>query len=166
MSETIDIDCAPGMPRPDAYIEEVVMYLRDSYCPDQPIAFELDVEPIELDVTLAVPLGLIINEAITNAFKYAFPGGRPGTLHLSLHQLAETTYALTITDDGVGLPPHYDPARSRSLGMTLMHGFSAQLGGELTISSADGLCIRLVFEEQSPGVPGARAASRGVQLPA
>ncbi len=150
----------------DAYIEEVVMYLRDSYCPDQAIAFELDVEPLELDVTLAVPLGLIINEAITNAFKYAFPGGRPGTLHLSLHQLAGTTCALTIADDGVGLPPHYDPARSRSLGMTLMHGFSAQLGGELVISSRDGLCIRLVFEEQSPGVPGARAASRGVQLPA
>jgi two-component sensor histidine kinase len=108
----------------------------------------VEVEPIELDVTQAVPLGLIINEVITNAFKYAFPDGRPGTVCLSLHRLAEVTYELTIADDGVGLPDNYDPSRSRSLGMTLLHGFSGQLGGELTITSQAGLAISLVFEEE------------------
>ena len=149
-----------------SYIEDVVTYLSDSYSLSQPIGFRLDVEPIELDVTQAVPLGLIINEAITNAFKYAFPGGRPGTVSLSLQRLGETACALTIADDGVGLPEQYDPSRSRSLGMTLMHGFSAQLGGELTISSREGLCISLVFEEESLGTPGARADPRRVPLPA
>ncbi|HEX8529492.1 MAG TPA: sensor histidine kinase, partial [Cytophagales bacterium] len=104
--------------------------------------------PIELDVTLAVPLGLIINEAITNAFKYAFPDGRSGTVTLNLYRLSRKTYQLTIEDDGVGLPAGYNPARSRSLGMTLMHGFSDQLGGALTITSARGLSISLVFEEE------------------
>ncbi len=149
-----------------SYLEDVVTYLSDSYSLAQPIGFRLDVEPLELDVTLAVPLGLIINEAITNAFKYAFPAGRPGTVSLSLQRLAETTCALTIADDGVGLPEGYDPSRSRSLGMTLMHGFSAQLGGDLTISSRAGMCIRLVFEEESPGTAGARAAPRRVPQPA
>jgi two-component sensor histidine kinase len=148
------------------YIEEVVEYLRDSYCPSQPIGFRLEVEPLELDVTQAVPLGLIINEAITNAFKYAFPGERPGTVCLSLQRLTETTCALNIADDGVGLPAGYDPSRSRSLGMTLMHGFSAQLGGELTITSREGLCISLVFEEESIGAVAARAAPQRVPLPA
>jgi two-component sensor histidine kinase len=52
-----------------------------------------------------------------------------------------------IADDGVGLPANYDPARSRSLGMTLIHGFSRQLGAKLTIASPPGMCINLVFQE-------------------
>ncbi len=95
-----------------------------------------------------MPLGLIINEVITNAFKYAFPEGRFGTLTLHLHRLAETTCQLTIADDGVGLPENYNPAQSRSLGMTLLQGFSEQLGGKLTITSRQGLTICLVFEEE------------------
>jgi two-component sensor histidine kinase len=130
------------------YVEEVVAYLHESYCLDHIVRFCLEVEPIELDVTQAVPLGLIINEVITNAFKYAFPDGRPGTVTLRLLRLTEATYQLTIADDGVGLPPNYDPSQSRSLGMTLLHGFSGQLGGELTITSPPGLTINLVFEEE------------------
>ena len=131
-----------------SYMDEVVTYLLDFYDRPRPIQFRLDVEPIELDVTVAVPLGLIINEAITNAFKYAFPDDRPGTVRLNLYRLTRTTYQLTIEDDGVGLPEGYNPAHSRSLGMTLMHGFSDQLGGELTITSTHGLSINLVFEEE------------------
>jgi two-component sensor histidine kinase len=130
------------------YIEEVVAYLHESYCLDQLVRFQLEVEPIELDVTQAVPLGLIINEVITNAFKYAFPDGRPGTVCLLLQRLEEATYQLTIADDGIGLPANYDPSQSHSLGMTLLHGFSGQLSGELTITSSPGLTINLVFEEE------------------
>ncbi|HEX8316116.1 MAG TPA: hypothetical protein VF609_14035, partial [Flavisolibacter sp.] len=60
----------------------------------------------------------------------------------------KATYELTIWDDGVGLPSNYDPARSRSLGMTLMHGFSGQLGGELSITSSPGLRLSLLFHEE------------------
>jgi two-component sensor histidine kinase len=130
------------------YIKEVVAYLHKSYCLDHLVRFRVEVEPIELDVTQAVPLGLIINEAVTNAFKYAFPEGRPGMVSLSLLRLGEATYQLTITDDGVGLPKNYDPARSNSLGMTLLYGFTEQLGGELTITSPPGLTVNLVFEEE------------------
>jgi two-component sensor histidine kinase len=125
-----------------------VTYLHESYCLHQLVRFQLDVEPIELDVTQAVPLGLIINEVITNALKYAFPDNRPGTVCLSLQREGETAYELVIADNGVGLPPNYDPAQSRSLGMTLLHGFSQQLEGSLTISSQAGLTISLVFEEE------------------
>jgi two-component sensor histidine kinase len=132
------------------YIQEVVAYLYESHCLNQVVRFQVEVEPIELDVTQAVPLGLIINEVITNAFKHAFPDGRPGTVSLSLQRQGEVTYQLTVADDGVGLPAHYNPGQSRSLGMTLLHGFSGQLGGELTLSGPPGLAINLVFQEEQP----------------
>ncbi|WPP48732.1 histidine kinase dimerization/phosphoacceptor domain -containing protein [Catalinimonas niigatensis] len=131
-----------------AYVEEVVAYLQDTYALSRQVSFKLDIEPIELDVNLAVPLGLIINEAITNAFKYAFPEERPGTVQVSLLQKDDTSYALTIEDDGVGLPKGYDPSQSRSLGMTLIHGFSAQLGGALNIGSSQGVKISLLFTDE------------------
>ncbi len=128
-----------------SYIQELVAYLRDSYDLPQPIHFRIAIDSIELNVTQAVPLGLIINEAITNALKYAFPNGRPGTLSLSLRLLAPNIYELIIEDDGVGLATGYDPTLSKSLGMTLMRGFSEQLGGDLQINSNLGLTITLVF---------------------
>ena len=134
-----------------SYINDLVVYLRDAYTHLTPVRFNLAVEPLELDVTLAVPLGLIINEAVSNALKYAFPGDGGGTVTLSLHPAAGTTYALTVADDGVGLPPGYDPARSRSLGMTLLHGLSEQLGGQLHITSSPGVAIHLVFHDEQLG---------------
>jgi two-component sensor histidine kinase len=115
------------------------------------VRFNLSVQPLELDVTLAVPLGLIINEAVTNALKYAFPGHRAGTVKLSLKPGVGTTYEMGIADDGVGLPPGFDPARSRSLGMTLLHGLSEQLDGTLLITGPPGVSIRLVFRDEILG---------------
>jgi two-component sensor histidine kinase len=86
------------------YLQEVVPYLHESFSLASPLRFDLQAEPIELDVTQAVPLGLIINEAVTNAFKYAFPEGRSGRISLSLHHLAEYSYRLTIANNDVGLP--------------------------------------------------------------
>jgi two-component sensor histidine kinase len=130
------------------YIQEVVAYLQESYELPQPIGFDVQVEPIELDVIQAVPLGLIINEAITNSLKYAFPGGRTGRVSLGFLRLDKASYQLTIRDDGVGLPPDFDPSRSQSLGMTLIEGFSDQLGGQLSLISQGGLTIQLTFSEK------------------
>ncbi|WP_233754036.1 histidine kinase dimerization/phosphoacceptor domain -containing protein [Algoriphagus sp. AGSA1] len=130
------------------YVEEVVTYLQDTFALSRQVGFKLVIEPIELDVNLAVPLGLIINEAITNAFKYAFPEGRAGLVLISLQQKADTSYELIIEDDGVGLPKEFDPSQIRSLGMTLIHGFSAQLGAELHIESSQGVKISLLFADE------------------
>jgi two-component sensor histidine kinase len=129
-----------------AYLQELVSYLREAYERPQ-IRFELQVEALELDVAVAVPLGLIVNEALTNALKYAFPDGRSGTIRVELHGLGEGTYVLSVADDGVGLPAGMDPKRRRSLGMTLIEGFSRQLGGELTFTSPPGVRLCLIFAD-------------------
>ncbi|MCE7054181.1 sensor histidine kinase [Algoriphagus sp. AGSA1] len=130
------------------YVEEVVAYLQDTYSLSRRLSFKLFIEAIDLDMNVAVPLGLIINEAITNSFKYAFPEERSGTVKICLLHKADLTYELTIEDDGVGLPMGFDPSRSRSLGRTLIHGFSAQLGGELNIEWRQGVKISLLFTEE------------------
>lgn len=131
-----------------AYIEEVVAYLQETYLTSRQVRFNLLIEPIELDVSLAVPLGLIINEALTNAFKYAFPSERFGAIQVTLRRQSDDTYELIIEDDGVGMPEGIDPSQSRSLGMTLIHGFSAQLGGELRIENNKGVKISLLFADE------------------
>ncbi|HEX8531387.1 MAG TPA: sensor histidine kinase, partial [Cytophagales bacterium] len=134
----------------EAYIEELVDYLQHFYDLPQPVRFQLGIDPVELDVAQAIPLGLIINEALTNALKYAFRDGRSGTVRLSLRCLARSEpernlLKLTIEDDGVGLPADYSPGQSGSLGMTLMLGLSEQLGGALRVKSRPGLTITLTF---------------------
>jgi two-component sensor histidine kinase len=134
-----------------SYINDLVVYLRDSYSELVSVRFNLFIDPLELDVTLAVPLGLIINEALTNSLKYAFSGKQSGTVTLSLKAIANHSYLLSISDDGIGLPPGKDPVNSRSLGMTLMYGLSKQLGGELTITSSPGVSINLIFQDEQLG---------------
>ncbi|HEX8530546.1 MAG TPA: histidine kinase dimerization/phosphoacceptor domain -containing protein, partial [Cytophagales bacterium] len=132
-----------------SYIDDVVDYLQEAYSLSDNVRLVLSVEAFELDVMQAVPLGLIINEAISNAFKYAFPEGRSGTVRLTLGQPAENTCHLIIADDGVGLPAGYPPTRKRTLGMTLLHGFGRQLGGKLNIAGPPGTTISLVFREET-----------------
>lgn len=130
------------------YVEQIVAYLVDSYAVSNKVNFKLVVEPFDLDVNIAVPLGLIINEAITNTFKYAFPGDRTGAVIVTLLQQSEGKYRLNVQDNGVGLANNYDYSHSSSLGMKLMHGFTSQIGGELSIESNQGVKIDLVFTDE------------------
>ncbi|WP_460547626.1 histidine kinase dimerization/phosphoacceptor domain -containing protein [Hymenobacter daeguensis] len=127
------------------YGREIVTYLLQSFDHFHAVQTKLDLAAVELDATLATPLGLIINEAVTNALKYAFPSPRRGTITVSLICRAPQQYQLTIADDGVGLPPGFDLKRSRSLGMVIMKGLSRQLDGELAVSTAAGVHLTLQF---------------------
>jgi two-component sensor histidine kinase len=128
------------------YGREIVTYLVQSFDRQHAVQMKLDLAPVELETTLATPLGLIINEAVTNALKHAFPPPQRGNLTLSLVCLAPQQYELSISDDGVGLPPGFDLTRSRSLGMIIIKGLSRQIDGHLAVSTADGVCISLQFD--------------------
>ena len=127
------------------YIRELVSYLADSFNNGQRIRFEFDVEPLELDVSQAVPLGLILNEAITNSIKYAFPNERHGIITISLSSSADHTCMLTISDNGIGLPVHFNTKKPGSLGMSLMNGLSEDLSGTFCAESDKGTIVTISF---------------------
>ncbi len=85
------------------YIKELVEYLKESFSLGQRIRFEIKVDPLELDVAQAVPLGLILNEAITNSIKYAFPNDRTGMIYVTLEATTDNSYLLIISDNGIGI---------------------------------------------------------------
>lgn len=127
------------------YIYELISYMKECFDTDQNINFILDTEKVYLDVAQAVPLGLIINEAINNAIKYAFPSDRKGDVMISLKNNGENQYQLIIKDNGVGLPEHFETVERNSLGMNLMIGLSDQIDGTFNMENNNGLTITIAF---------------------
>ena len=128
-----------------AYIHELTSYLRESYDSSHSVYFELDVEAIELDVAQAVPVGLILNEVITNAIKYAFPGNGKGIVTIRMQCLKDNHILLAVSDNGIGLPAGFSNSSHHSLGMNMMQGLVGQLEGNLLIESGQGLKITIRF---------------------
>jgi two-component sensor histidine kinase len=129
----------------DSYIREVVDYLKEYFSNHDRIRFDLAIAPLQLDVALAVPLGLIINEAVTNCLKYAFPQGGEGVVTISLGPVDQDTYLLIIEDDGIGLGADFDISRTRTLGMNIIKGLSKQLKAGLQVEGSGGLKISVWF---------------------
>ena len=133
------------------YVGDLAAHLRNSYAGNSDaVTITMDVEEITLDMDLLVPCGLIINELITNALKYAFPGGRTGTIVISLRRpLAEEekTLVLTVSDNGVGLPAELDTGAPRSLGLRIVNSLVSQLHGTLAVASGPGATFTITFPE-------------------
>ena len=126
------------------YIKELVNYLKESFNLGNTVFFQIDVEQIDLDVSQAIPLGLIINEAITNSIKYAFnkPGGK---IIIKLIEISGS-YLLKIEDNGVGLPKNFNVNdRTKSLGMSLISGLTKEIGGQFNIVGDNGTCVSILF---------------------
>ncbi len=128
-----------------AYLHELVSYLAESFDTGKRIQFKLDLEPLDLDISFAVPLGLILNEAITNAVKYAFPYNKPGVIIISIKSTSAYHYKFTVADDGIGLPKDFDPAKVNALGMKLMKGLSVDIAANFTVESVKGTSISIDF---------------------
>ncbi len=128
------------------YIYELVENLQDSFANARNIHFQLDIADIALDISQSVPLGLILNEAITNAIKYAHREGEYGTVCISLQLIFGDRVELKIADNGRGLSPGLDWKNSASLGLQLINLLAQQLKGELFFLNKNGLEIVLVFK--------------------
>ncbi|MDD8012145.1 MAG: PAS domain S-box protein [Acidobacteriota bacterium] len=140
----VDIDMAD-------YIRSLAGNLLSSHAKAaMPPAIDFDLMPLRLAIDKAIPLGLIINELMTNAMKHAFPDGRSGEIRIALQECRGTTdgapcYELTVADNGAGLPAGFDATKHRSLGLQLVTMLSKQLGGSMAIESSDGTSVHVVF---------------------
>lgn len=128
-----------------SYIRELTGYLNDSYDMGRHVQYNLDIEEIELDVSQAVPVGLILNEAITNAIKYAFPGEHKGAIDIVMKKVSGSRVMLGIGDNGIGLPSGNVAGEQHSFGISLIRGLVTQLEGSINIMSGKGLCLQIEF---------------------
>ena len=132
------------------YIKELVEYLKESFSLGQRIRFEIKVDPLELDVVQAVPLGLILNEAITNSIKYAFPGDRTGMIYITLEATTDNRYLLTISDNGIGTATDFTETKANSFGMSLIKGLSDDLEAKFTMENNNGTTLKIEFSQEFP----------------
>ena len=126
------------------YIHELTEHLKDSFKESTHVFFKLNIANIDFPLSYSVPIGLILNEAITNAMKYAFPN-KKGMVEIKL-DLQGNFYHLSIKDNGIGLPEGFNAEKCNSLGITLMNGLSEDIGGTFFMKDeGDGLLIKTVF---------------------
>jgi len=130
------------------YIYELVNYLKECFDLDRKINYKLDTDRVDLDVAQAVPLGLILNEAISNAIKYAFPERQKGLITISLKNTGSESYQLIIADDGIGVPDGFEDEERESLGMNLMMGLADQLDGTFKLQNNNGLAVVITFTKK------------------
>jgi two-component sensor histidine kinase len=126
------------------YIEEISRSIIDSFSTNQNIRFVFDVADAHLSSIQTVPLGLILNEAITNSVKYAFADGS-GIISVFFTVRNDGWYELTVRDNGKGLPVDFDADGCTSLGINLIAGLSSQLMGSFEIKSDCGTVITIDF---------------------
>jgi len=128
------------------YLQELLQVLELSYAsPRKNIKTIINAVGIDFDVNLAVPISLIVNEAVCNAYKHAFKNKKSGIIQVVIKKEQETTYSLLIKDDGVGLPEGFDVKQLKSIGFDLIYGLARQLKGKLVASGTLGTEIKITF---------------------
>jgi PAS domain S-box-containing protein len=120
-----------------AFLASLLPTLVSSYSidPDR-IALDMRTNKVDLPIDRAIPCGLIVNELISNAMKHAFPDGRAGRIAVDL-AAGEEAVVLSVSDDGIGLPPQWDADASPTLGLQLVTLLADQMKAELTVNRAD-----------------------------
>ena len=129
------------------YFENLCINILDSYNESERIKVNVDMKELEMDVDTAVPLGLIVNELLTNALKYAFPKGESGNIELSLENLNEGNYQLKISDNGVGKGLDAK-VKGTGFGTQLVDLLTRQIDGKLIQDVSNGTMILINFKRQ------------------
>jgi PAS domain S-box-containing protein len=130
----------------EQYLHDLCGYLVQGYhAESKGIVLNVNVGSIRLDVDMAIPCGLIVNELVSNALKHAFPENMGGVIRVDARTEAYGAYVLTVQDNGIGTPDLFDVAHSKTLGLQLVASLARQLKGTLSLQSGNGTTIALTF---------------------
>jgi PAS domain S-box-containing protein len=132
------------------YVQNLVEDLIYSYGVSNAIETEIEVPPIEVNLETAIPLGLIINEMVSNSIKHAFPD-KKGKIMVKLEIDSDENLILMVSDDGVGLPKDSDIDSIKKFGLKLIQALIQQLDGKLTFESKNGTTFCIKFKELEYG---------------
>ncbi len=110
------------------------------------IGLDIAADEVDIGIDKAIPCAQIINELVSNSLKYAFPGERSGRLSISFSRNGDRVHTLTVADDGIGIPPGFDPATSKTLGLQLVYGLVKQLRGSIELDTSSGSRFVISFK--------------------
>jgi two-component sensor histidine kinase len=131
----------------DEYIRQLVKELTSLYATNLDIKTNINTEDISFDVDTAIPLGLIINELITNAYKYAFSNEHENVLTISINKENDNFYKLVVSDNGPGLKNDFNYKKAKSLGLRLVNRLVRQLQGTLNLNNTKGANFEILFKD-------------------
>ncbi|MEO1023797.1 MAG: PAS domain S-box protein, partial [Bacteroidota bacterium] len=132
------------------YLHELIRDIQSTFNGDSlHVDIEINGEATFLNVNQAVPFGILANEMITNAYKYAFEGRGVGNIEVQLTK-NDNNITFVVNDDGIGLPHNFDVMTSSSLGMTLIQTVTMQLNGNLTWTTipGEGTSFQIIFPKE------------------
>lgn len=128
------------------YTRKLIVHLFASYdINSQVIVPRTRITEASLSIDTAIPCGLIINELVSNSLKHAFPGNRGGEVCIELHTENHGQWILTISDNGIGLPPDVERRQRESLGLQLVTTLTQQLEGTIEVDCSEGTAYTIVF---------------------
>ncbi|MCP4283226.1 MAG: hypothetical protein GY792_02060 [Gammaproteobacteria bacterium] len=113
------------------------------------ITIQTQVENLPVNMDQAIPLGLIINELVTNAMKHAFPEGRPGTITVSMESKEEVDIDLMVADDGIGIPEELDWRNTDTMGLMIAVNLVQQIRGSIELDRSRGTCWDITFKKEA-----------------
>lgn len=128
------------------YLESLSHYLLHCYQNEFGlISLKVEAEAVDVGIDEAIPLGLIVNELLSNSLKHAFPPGGKGAISIRCLSRADGRISLTVADDGKGLPREVDFRDTETLGLQLVTLLVRQLRGEIKMESNGGACFEITF---------------------
>jgi len=126
------------------YLQNITSHIMNTYNLNKNIQLNLTIESIFLNLDSAIPCGLIVNELITNAFKYAFPNSKKGEINVVL-KLIENKVTLSVADNGVGINNKVNYLTTESLGFQLINSLVSQIDAEMQYDNSQGTKFTLNF---------------------
>ncbi len=131
---------------PGKYIEQLLNHISSNLSVrDKDITTDIHTDDLQLDMNIAIPCALLINELLTNAYKYAFEGRDKGTISVKIYRDEEYNF-IEVKDDGIGIPDSYIQGNGdEGLGMSLVRILTQQLQGTLTIDNKNGSLFKISF---------------------
>ena len=127
------------------YFTNLSNYIIDTFDADNQVSVECNMEKLELDVDMAVPIGLIVNELVTNSMKYAFPNGEQGKVSISLTEENDQLF-LEVCDNGVGKPLSVGENEGTGFGTQLISLLTKQLEGKMSLEVKNGTAVSFEFQ--------------------
>jgi len=131
------------------FVNDLCRQVESVFQKQNPVAINITVPDLHLDIDTAVPLGLIMNELLSNSFKYAFNDVTEGEINLGIRSVTEGKYELLYSDNGPGLPADFNIAKASTLGIQLIYDLSRQIGGNVKYENKNGASFTINFTNRN-----------------